>query len=451
MQRTQSHSTRRRRIAVALLSLGLAGAGLAFAPSASALPADDFKPVVPKRILETRGSPFDTTPDNATKAANNSVTEVQVTSEGGVVPPGADAVAVNVTGVESVGNDGYLTVWDCDDTVEGNSGLEPDPPNASNVNLTSNDIRPNAVISRLSDAGKICIYSRNSTHLLVDVTGYFPGTALTSNHIELSDEPERILDTRPGLLVNYGAGKPVAGQVLKVPLPSSAEGPSAQILNVTGVDGTGWLTVWDCTDANTEDNAQGLTEPDPPNVSALNLHAGIIAANLVISKASANEQVCVFTSAGSHVIVDYVGEFPSATSDFKTVGPTRVLETRPAPFDTTPDAASKFGAGSKVSLSLDEHINDAVGPVNAVAINVTGTDSATGFVSIYPCNASGDPVPGGGTLPNTSNLNLVAGQTRPNMVISDVGTADRICIFTQNPTHIIVDLVGVFAAHPAPV
>jgi hypothetical protein len=46
-------------------------------------------------------------------------------------------------------------------------------PNASNLNFTSNQIVPNAFVVGLSNDGKFNIYSRASTHFIVDLTGYF--------------------------------------------------------------------------------------------------------------------------------------------------------------------------------------------------------------------------------------------------------------------------------------
>jgi len=61
---------------------------------------------------------------------------------------------------------------------------------------------------------------------------------------------------------------------------------------------------------------------------------------------------------------------------------------------------------------------------------------------VFPC--SSPPAPGA----ETSVLNLVAGQTKAAHVVVPVGTsgagAGRICLRTQNATHLIVDLFGGF-------
>jgi hypothetical protein len=56
-----------------------------------------------------------------------------------------------------------------------------------------------------------------------------------------------------------------------------------------------------------------------------------------------------------------------------------------------------------------------------------------GFVTVWPC---------GQTMPTASNLNLTAGLTTPNLVISKIGDSGKICIYTQNPAHLIPDIAG---------
>ena len=114
-----------------------------------------------------------------------------------------------------------------------------------------------------------------------------------------------------------------------------------------------------------------------------------------------------------------------------SAGPTRVLDTRPsAPIgwsssEPTPDEivqATVVGTG--------------LAPAGAryVAINVTATGADGGFITVYPCGQS---------VPNTSNLNVVPGDTRANLVIADVVNG-QVCLFTSNGTNLLVDLVGWF-------
>jgi hypothetical protein len=75
--------------------------------------------------------------------------------------------------------------------------------------------------------------------------------------------------------------------------------------------------------------------------------------------------------------------------------------------------------------------------VGAVVLNVTVTQPAeAGFLTVFP---------GGETAPNASNLNFVAGQDVPNLVIAKVGANGEVWIkngTTVGTTHVIVDAVG---------
>jgi hypothetical protein len=48
-------------------------------------------------------------------------------------------------------------------------------PNASNLNFVANDTAPNAVITKLGPDGKVCLFARATTHLIVDVNGVIAG------------------------------------------------------------------------------------------------------------------------------------------------------------------------------------------------------------------------------------------------------------------------------------
>ena len=75
----------------------------------------------------------------------------------------------------------------------------------------------------------------------------------------------------------------------------------------------------------------------------------------------------------------------------------------------------------------------------AVALNVTVTGPTAGsFLTVWP---SGEP------RPLASSVNMVAGQTVPNMVLSRVGTNGKISIFNNaGSTHVVVDVLGCFDA-----
>lgn len=82
------------------------------------------------------------------------------------VPVDASAVVLNVT-VTDPAAAGFVTVFPC--------GVVQ--PTASNLNFVAGSTVPNAVIAKVGDGGKVCLFSSQATQLIVDVNGYFPGLA----------------------------------------------------------------------------------------------------------------------------------------------------------------------------------------------------------------------------------------------------------------------------------
>src|SRR3990170_539355 len=153
------------RIASVAVVIASAVTVLALLPEAASAGVPAVVPVVPGRILETRQGPNDTTVDGQHQGggpvAGGSEVALQVEGRHGVV--GAAAVMLNVT---AVGPDapGYLTVYPC--------GSER--PLSSSVNYTAGQVVPNAVLAKLGDGGKVCIWTKATTHVLADVTGFVP-------------------------------------------------------------------------------------------------------------------------------------------------------------------------------------------------------------------------------------------------------------------------------------
>jgi hypothetical protein len=114
--------------------------------------------------------------------------------------------------------------------------------------------------------------------------------------------------------------------------------------------------------------------------------------------------------------------------------PARFLDTRPG-FKT----ADKLFAGtgrqeSNTVLEVQIAGRGAVpGGTNAVSLNVTVLGEATGYVTVYPC----------GERPLASSLNVKAGQTISNSVITRLSASGSVCIYTQVPANLIVDVFGI--------
>src|SRR6266853_1770997 len=118
----------------------------------------------------------------------------------------------------------------------------------------------------------------------------------------------------------------------------------------------------------------------------------------------------------------------SGTATVTALSPQRILDTR--------TNSGTLGPGGSVNLS----IGGIYVPANAtsVVLNVTAVDESTaGFFTLYPT---------GGTTPNASNLNWVAGETVPNLVSVGLSAGGDVTIFNGlGSADAVVDLEGYFA------
>ena len=75
---------------------------------------------------------------------------------------------------------------------------------------------------------------------------------------------------------------------------------------------------------------------------------------------------------------------------------------------------------------------------SAAALNVTAVDPCgAGFVTVYPCGSTAPPL--------ASNVNYVAKEARPNLVVARLSSGGRACIYSMVQTDVAVDLMGWFA------
>lgn len=192
-------------------------------------------------------------------------------------------------------------------------------------------------------------------------------------------------------------------------------------VTATGPTSDGYFTVFPCGNP-------------VPNASNLNYKSGASIANLVISKLGARGDLCIKTSAATHLIVDVTGYFPAGSS-YEALQPARLLDTRAggATIDSLFSAAGLRPSGTITELAVTGRGGV---PANAetVVLNITATGpTADGFVSVYPC---------GITQPNASNLNFANGSDVANTVIVKPGTAGKVCIYNSGQTHLIADVNG---------
>jgi hypothetical protein len=350
--------------------------------------------------------------------------QVPILGVSGIPLTGVTAVSLNLTAVGPTA-EGYVTVWPCGSTK----------PSTSNVNFVKNQIVPNAVISPVDSTGKVCIASTAATHLVVDVNGWFG-----ANSGLRAVTPVRVFDTRHGT-----GGVPVAkvgaldgsGTALEVSILSaigqSAGAVSAVSLNVTATGTSvskygGYVTVYPCGGA-------------PPNSSNLNFVANQSVPNAVIVPVSATGTVCFYVYGQADLIADVNGWFAGG-SGFNSLAPTRVFDTRSG-IGGVPVARVGALDGSGMALKVQVAGTNGVPALGAAAVMMNVTVDATtasaygGYVTAYPCDV---------TLPNSSNINFVSGQTIANSVVAPLSVNGEVCFYVYGQAHVLADITGWLAA-----
>lgn len=392
-------------------------------PSSTVSAMEGFEPLpAPQRLVDTRAGQATVDGRFAGIGARTAGSTLAVTVDGRAglgVDPGT--VVLNVT-VDQPGGAGFLTVWPCD---------EP-RPTASNLNYAPGQTVAVAALSRVAPDGTVCVYTLAPTQLVLDVAGAFP-----VGSFDALDAPERLVDTRPGERTVDGSfagdGRRPANDTYRVRVAGRGDVPadaSAVALNVTAttVGAPGFLTVFPC-------------DSSRPVASNVNYAPGSTTPNLVLTRLDASGDVCIYTLAPVDLVVDIAGSLPSSVFS-PLPEPRRLLDTRVG--EATFDGAFR-GAGLQqdgATLQLDVAGRAGV-PTDATAVvlNVTSTGAqAPGFVTAHPQ---------GSTLPGSSNVNFVSGDTRANLVVAGLGSSGDVCLFTRGATHVVVDIAG-WMTGPAP-
>ncbi|CAI3803143.1 hypothetical protein [Pseudarthrobacter sp. MM222] len=231
--------------------------------------------------------------------------------------------------------------------------------------------------------------------------------------------PARMLDTRNASAV--GADSAVSFQVAGVGGIPAKVASVVFNLTVTSPRSAGFITAY----------ASGTGRP---NASNLNFAAGQTVPNLVTVPVGADGKVTLFNRSpgSSQLIADVTGYYitgaPATPGSFKSLAPSRILDTR---------NAAPVGADSPVSFQV-AGANGIPASVASVVFNLTVTEARSfGFITAY---ASGTG------RPNASNLNFSAGQTVPNLVTVPVGADGKVTLFNRSggTAQLIADVAGYY-------
>jgi hypothetical protein len=205
-------------------------------------------------------------------------------------------------------------------------------------------------------------------------------------------------------------------------VPANAK---AVALNVTVTEPTSgsFLTVFPTGDAR-------------PLASSVNMVRGQTVPNMVFARVGTDGKVSIYNNSGTaHVVVDVVGAFAdNAPGRLVALQPARVLDTR----EGIGAPLGKVGQTPLV-LRLTGQAGIPGSGVSAVLMNVTAvTPDNNTFITVYPT---------GGERPLASNLNVVAGQVIPNMVLARVGADGSVAIYNNaGSIDVVADVMGYFTS-----
>lgn len=320
-----------------------------------------------------------------TRVAAGTVTQVQVAGAR-TVPIDAAAVSVNVT-VVNPRKEGYVSVYPCDAV-----GV------ARPVNVWYRPAQTvaNAAVVPLGASGKVCVYQRESAHVLVDMNGWFPAG---SGALPLL--PRLVVDNRPSASIPAGA-------VTKVRLAAITGAPAppfvAAVTLTTFASAAGDTRVYTC----------GTT---PGRAPARSLEAGVAQSVHQVVRTDRNGDVCVATTSASKFALSMLAAFDT-TADVHPVANRRVLDTRAT--------GGALAAGVARAMTVPE------GTSGWMSLTLVGP-AANGSATLYPC---------AGGAPTVQFVHVVANHAQTNAGVVDIDGTHRVCVRSSVATHALVDLSG---------
>ncbi len=398
----------------------------------------------PVRLLETRAGFTGCTMPGVPINANGTLTLPARTTCAGI-PAAAAAVTGNITVVPS--GPGFLTLFPSSATQ----------PTVANSNFGAGEITNNVFTVGLGASdGAFKIFSSATTHVIVDVTGYYAPPNTGGLYFHPLATPVRLLETRPSLTgcitpgtQLIGTGNPNADPNLDLLLqgrspvvaPCNSIPATAQVLvgNATSVlpSALGYLTIY----------PSGGTRP---TVASSNYAGNDVINGPFAVKLGADGKFKIYTFATTNLVVDILGYYSEDATDANGAGllfnplpsPVRLLETRVGFAGCTMTGAPIVG-----NLANATHTQMAANfcglPTSAQAVvgNVTVVNTTgAGFLTLFPANLMTAPLVATSNYPTPATF----GYNRHFFV--GLSPADgKFKVLTQFTTDLILDASGYFA------
>jgi hypothetical protein len=290
---------------------------------------------------------------------------------------------LTITGAQA---DGFAAVYPC---ASGWAGT-------SNINYRRNVDIANFVAVPSDAFGKICVLTSQTTDVVFDQTG----------EVDLaSSTPVRVIDTRQSTKV---AANGIV--TLRVGVPGRT-----LIGNVTATDSDagGFIALYPC--------ATGWS-----GTSNINFSTGQTIANAFVTRVDANGEICVRSSAKTHIVLDRFGEL-----NLDAANSIRLLDSR---------GGAKTVPNKLVGIATGQPNRTFIGN-----LTVTGQTGA-GFGTVVPCPV-GWPS-NTGFVATTSNINFNQSDVGA-LFVSTTNASGYLCVATSVSAHVIVDQIAlpIFGVH----
>jgi len=384
----------------------------------------------PIRLLDTRaGEPGCDAPGAPITGGTDRTQLARRTCGNVAIPSNALAITGNITPVPNSG--GYLTLY---------------PSNASrplvaNSNFVAGEIVNNVFTVGLGPDGAFKIHAQTTTHVVIDVTGYYAPPGSGGLYFHPLPQPIRLLETRSGESGCDTPGTPIFGGTSRiqqgrvtcngVTIPNAAQ---ALVGNATVVNpaGAGFITIYP-------------NQANQPLVSNGNYVGGDIVNTPFNVGLGADGAFRIFSLATTHIVVDVLGYYSPDASDINGAGllfyplgaPVRLLDSRAGePGCFTP--GTPFVGGIEYSQQARGTCGGQTVPTAALAVvgNATTVNPLAGFLTLWPSNVARP-------LIATSNFNT--GQIVNRHFTVALGLDGVFKLFSLGTTDLVVDLSGYFA------
>lgn len=351
-------------------------------------------PMAPGRLLDSRSS--DVVPGGCFLAPG-SRRDVQVTGKAGVPSSGVAAVVLNVTAVSP-----WRTTW-----LTAFPAGAPTPPTSS-VNANAGQSTAATVVVPVGTGGKVSVLNGpGATELLVDVAGYFPtdGSGVKYN----AGPPTRVLD-----YVVDG----MTWTTTSMSVPPTA---TAVVANVTLDQPSG------PTFGSIVPNKPTTT----PRTSSINVDAGRTGANRVITQVEGST-TSLFTDRRSRAILDVTGWYAPTGASFYPLSPHRVADSRSGLGLRGPLVG---GVENRLTLAGDGTQVPAGATAVVVSLTATSAPRNTWVTTWQP----------GTPAPSTSDVNVMPGESRANLVIVPLAANGQASLKIGNDqAQVVVDVLGYY-------